>query len=120
MTRSFRVIFLLLLFFFNCSTPETSKKQASDQLTSFINEFASVNPDTEGLVKEMSAASFNEELKKTKDQLRLLRNIDPALLSGDDLIDWKFAQSILVGRKLQQERIKPWKKNPRLYMSFTT
>ena len=67
----------------------------------------------------MSAASFEAALKKTKDQLIRLRSIDTARLTGDDLIDWKFAQSILVGRELEQERMQPWKKDPRLYMTFT-
>lgn len=68
----------------------------------------------------MSLNSFENQLKNTKEQLSKLRAIDSAKLSGDDLIDWKFAHSILTGRELEQEQMKSWKKDPRLYMAFTS
>ncbi|HEY5823928.1 MAG TPA: DUF885 domain-containing protein, partial [Cyclobacteriaceae bacterium] len=91
------------------------------QLSAFIEEFSPsagrrrVSPDD-----DMSAASFENQLKKTKEQLSKLRAIDSAKLTGDDLIDWKFAHSILTGRELEQEQMKSWKKDPRLYMAFTS
>ena len=109
---------LLLLFVFGCSSPEKKVETPSDQLTAFSNEFASSKEEDAGM-SDMSMAFFDAELKKTKEQLTKLRSIDNAPLNGDDLIDWKFSQSILVGRELQQEKMQPWKKNPRLYMAFT-
>ncbi len=68
----------------------------------------------------MSKASFEASLQKTKEQLVRLRSIDSAELQDDDLIDWKFSHSILAGRELEQEKIQAWKKDPRLYMAFTS
>lgn len=67
----------------------------------------------------MSMESFEKALQKTRDQLTSLRAIDTTQLKGYDLIDWKFAQSILVGRELDQSALQSWKKDPRVYMTFT-
>lgn len=114
-----RVALVLLLFLNSCSSPETVRSRTRGQLTTFITEFNSSDTNSDEDASDLSEASFAFELKKTKDQLSKLRSIDHTLLSGDDLIDWKFAQSILVGRELAQENIQSWKKNPRLYMIFT-
>ncbi len=118
MTQSFRIFFLLLLLLCRCSAPEKQENSSSGKLRVFIDEF--VTSKVEAASKsEMNAAFFLLQLQKTKGQLATLRSIDPLELKGDDLIDWKFAQSILAGRELQQEKMLPWKKNPRLYMTFT-
>lgn len=67
---------------------------------------------------EMSAAFFENRLQQTADQLGRLTAIDSGKLRGDDLIDWKFARSILVGQQLERER-KLWQKDPRVYLTFT-
>ncbi len=118
MTRATRFLLITLLFLGQCTTPEKSQDPASDQLNGFIAEFVASKEDDEEK-KEMSAMFFASQLQTTKDQLVALRRIDPLKLSGDDLVDWKFAQSILRGRELQQEKMQAWKKNPRLYMTFT-
>lgn len=112
---------LLTLFAFQCSSKkEVTEPDASIQLQEFIKTMSPSHGRGRGAENdEMSAASFEAALKKTKDQLTRLRSIDTARLTGDDLIDWKFAQSILVGRELEQDRMQPWKKDPRLYMTFT-
>lgn len=118
MTQSFRIFFLMLLLLCRCSAPEKQENSSSGKLRVFIDEF--VTSKVEAASKsEMNAAFFLLQLQKTKGQLATLRSIDPLELKGDDLIDWKFAQSILAGRELQQEKMLPWKKNPRLYMTFT-
>jgi uncharacterized protein (DUF885 family) len=111
------VITLGSLLILSCKSENGNS--ATDQLTAFIQDFTSQNGSPRAVTNEMSATYFAEELKNTKDQLQRLRKIDNTQLSGDDLIDWKFAQSILVGRELEQEKMMPWKKNPRLYMVFT-
>ncbi|MCE2994379.1 MAG: DUF885 family protein, partial [Flammeovirgaceae bacterium] len=113
----------LLLFFciFACQSPSDNKAvSAADQLAQFLETFSSSpgrgrkKPDD-----DLSKSSFDAALTKTKEQLATLRTIDSAQLKGDDLIDWKFAQSILVGRELEQEKMQAWKRDPRLFMTFT-
>lgn len=96
-----------------------NENTAADQLGRFITKFTSESGNQGAVTNDMSASYYAEQLKDTKAQLNQLREIDPDELKGDDLIDWKFAQSILVGRELEQEKMMPWKKNPRLYMAFT-
>lgn len=45
--------------------------------------------------------------------------MDTSQLKGDDLIDWKFGQSILAGKEIEQAQMQSWRKDPRLYMTFT-
>lgn len=124
MTRStMKKVFLTLFTFIllQCSSnKEIATPDASIQLQEFIETMSSSHGRGQGAENdEMSAVSFEAALNNTKDQLIRLRSIDTTQLAGDDLIDWKFAQSILVGRELEQERMQPWKKDPRLYMTFT-
>ena len=113
------VLAFLLLFLDSCFSSEAVRNKTRQQLATFILEFNSSDTNSDESLSDLSEASFAFELKKTKDQLTKLRNIDHTRLSGEDLIDWKFVQSILAGRELAQENIQPWKKNPRLYMTFT-
>lgn len=104
----------------SCTKPKEEKNEAVDQLNTFIQEFTADLQDEDGPVtNDMSEDYFKEELAKTKILLAQLRSIDTTHLTGDDLIDWKFAQSILAGKELDQAKMQRWKKNPRLYMAFT-
>lgn len=119
MKKVFLILFTLILL--QCSSnKEIATSDASVQLQEFIKTMSPSQGRGQGEEHdEMSAVSFEAALKHTKDQLIRLRSIDTPELTGDDLIDWRFAQSILVGRELEQERMQPWKKDPRLYMMFT-
>lgn len=100
--------------------PSQSPEEASKLLAEFVKEMTPSRGRGQGLALDsMSVNSFARALAKTKDQLVRLRAIDPNQLSGDDLIDWKFAQSILVGRELDQEKYQPWRRDPRQYITFT-
>lgn len=113
---------ILLLLLYGCGTdkPKQTPEEAKDSLTNFVKEMTPSRGRGQGLASDsMSVESFGRALQKTKDQLARLRTIDTAALKGDELIDWKFAQSILVGRELDQEKYQPWKRDPRMYMTFT-
>ena len=111
------IVAIGLLLFQSCTSEK--EKSAEELLTEFITDFTSGSGTQRAVTNGMSASYFAEQLSNTKAQLQRLRKIDLAQLTGDELIDWKFAQSILVGRELNQEKMMPWKKNPRLYMAFT-
>ncbi len=98
----------------------TKEQEAVARLTDFVSELSPSRGRGQGLaLDEMSSGSFAAGLQKTRDQLATLRGIDSAALKGDDLIDWKFAHSILIGRELDQSANQSWKKDPRVYMTFT-
>jgi len=108
--KSFALIGLCLIVLTNCNTKsnEAASAEAARQLTDFANQLSPSRGRGQGMAADsMSAESFGRALQKTKDQLTTLRAIDTSLLRGDDLIDWKFAQSILVGRELDRRIISP-------------
>ena len=119
--RLLRLLPAAVLLMSGCSEKKpTAKEIAVRQLADFVSELSPSRGRGQGLaLDDMSPASFDEGLKKTKGQLQKLRSIDTTLLTGDDLIDWKFAQSILVGREIEQGVTKPWQKDPRIFMVFT-
>jgi len=90
---------------------------ASAQLNAFIDGFVA---ERRGQTPpgDLSAQYYDDQLKATKAALAQLRSIDRTHLSIDESIDARFAESVLVGRELVQERMQPWKKDPRVYMSF--
>ena len=96
------------------------ERAAVAKLAEFVNTMSPSRGRGQGMgMSDMSAGSWAKTLQTTREQLSTLRSIDSASLHGDDLIDWKFAQSILVGRELDQSAIQPWKKDPRIYLAFT-
>ena len=117
--RKILLAFVVLAIGCRNSTPDPQEISSTTQLNSFIENF-DPSPGWGGLPEgsDFSAAGFEEAHKKTQQQLLDLRAIDTAQLSFDDQIDWKFAQSILVGLELEQGQMKYWKKDPRSYMAF--
>ena len=113
------VLTVIVIILCGCENKPT-EQSASSALQEFVTSLTPSRGRGQGLaLEEMSTASFAAGLEKTRGQLVKLRSIDPALLVGDDLIDWKFAQSILVGREIEQGTTEPWKKDPRIYITFT-
>ena len=92
------------------------RSSASEELAAFIDAFAT--PERRDLSGDMSADAFAEELQETRAFLDQLRLIDVAELSVDERIDWRFAESILLGREIEQNRIQSWKKDPRVYLQL--
>lgn len=92
--------------------------EASAQLAAFIDGFVGEGRGQPAPAGDLSAADFASRLQQTKASLGRLRAIDRAKLSAEEAIDWRFAESVLVGRELAQERMQFWKKDPRVYMPF--
>jgi uncharacterized protein (DUF885 family) len=115
-----RILVFWIACLLACQPTKENKKNPSDELKALLAE---VNPSRIrglGLVKnDLSVTSFDSALSKTKKQLTSLEAMDTSQLKGNDLIDWKFGQSILAGMEIEQARMQLWRKDPRLYMTFT-
>ena len=96
--------------------PQAGAGDASARLLAFVDDFVSAKHLEQ--TNDLSAASFAKQLEETRGYLIRLRQIDRSKLSLDDVIDWRFAESILIGRELAQSRMQYWKKDPRIYMTF--
>jgi uncharacterized protein (DUF885 family) len=123
--RGYYTIFILLAFgLFNCGTPEGNRVPSTAEteaikLKEFADNLAPSGSRHQVAENDLSDASYAETLRKIHEQIEELSSIDTALLVEDDLIDWKFAFSILAGRRINEEHIQPWKKDPRIYLGFT-
>jgi uncharacterized protein (DUF885 family) len=90
-------------------------RTAAARLHAFLEEFANGGTETS---LDLSAGAFRRKLATTSAKLQLLRAIDRKLLTGDDLLNYRFAESLLVGQLLEQER-KLWSMDPRVYLPFS-
>lgn len=117
------------LLFTGCgrdTSPETRASQAdsvteqaadpSGDFSAFVDDFLASGEQERR--SDLTRAHFAAELAQTRENLARLRGIDPAQLSFDDQLDWKFAQSILRGREIWQQQVKNWRYDPRVYLKF--
>ncbi len=93
-------------------------EKPSIQLEQLVSELTDEAPSAIA-DRDFSQAYFERELTRTKQWIEKLERIDTSALTPDELVDWKFARSILAGRELEQAEMEHWKKNPRIFMAFT-
>ena len=94
------------------SLADSSKfKELVEQFNNKSND-QTFNPDRSG------ETYIFKKLEETKKELESLRSIDINKLSDKDQIDYKFIESILVGKEIEYEEIQSWKMDPRDYMNF--
>ena len=111
-----RRAFVLLGLIILAASVGSGQPSGSAALDAFIDDF--VASSGRGSVRDYSARSFGEEAERTRNQLTALRAIDRSALSPDEQIDWRFAESILLGRSIEEERIQSWKRDPRVYLAL--
>ena len=90
--------------------------RAAAELHAFLEEFATTRVGQASL--DLSAGAFRRKHKTTSAKLQRLRAIDRNALQGDDLLNYRFAESLLVGQLLEQERML-WSMDPRVYLPFS-
>jgi uncharacterized protein (DUF885 family) len=88
------------------------------RLHAFLEVFAATAAAEEDSAPDLSAAAFRRKLKATSAKLQRLRAIDRKAVKGDDLLNYRFAESLLVGEVLAQERML-WSMDPRVYLRFS-
>ena len=116
---SFLLLTPLVGLFLSCK-PAAEPKQASLQFGSFIDGFGpSSGRGRRPPLDDLSDSSFRAALAVVNEQLNTLTAIDTSQLGEEERIDWKFAHSLLSGRKLELGTMKYHEKDPRLYMLFT-
>ena len=90
------LIILTLLLAGSCKPSDDRQQTASEDFHQLLAELTPSRMRGLGLVEnDMSKASFDSLANITQRQLAELNSFDSTQLTGDDLIDWKFAHSIL-------------------------
>lgn len=114
-------LFLLGFLVATCSPrPSEKEAKAQEQLINFLDSFEGTSGrGKRPALDSLSEQSFARALQKVRQGLQQLESIDTLQLKGDDLIDWKFAHSILSGQELEIGSMRFYHRDPRIYMGFT-
>ena len=111
--------FLLITFlFFIQSSCSNNNYPDKEKFHEFVKSFNSLESNSSFNTNRMSESFLLNQLKETKDRLANLRSINKDVLDFEDQIDYKFIESIIVGKEINSEYYRPWKKDPRKYMNF--
>ena len=95
---------------------QTTEADAASQLGVFLEGFTAT--DLEEVSRDVSAGAFTRRQRTTSAKLRRLRAIDRGALKHDDLLNYRFAESLLVGQVLEHSR-QLWTMDPRMYLPFS-
>ena len=106
-------LFVLLLLFgcVNNSTKEIDFKEFVDSFNNKKNNFSNTR-------NRLSEEYIFSQLSEVKNELNELRSVVYEDLSNEEKVDYKFIESILVGKEIRYEDIQSWKRDPRDYMNF--
>jgi hypothetical protein len=80
--------------------------------TAFVERFLAEQDH----VGDLSAASFGDDLVRTRAELAELRAMDASRLAADDAIDRRFVETLLARREIEQAQMRRWRMDPRIYM----
>ncbi len=107
-------IILFISFLIGCNENYNDEKKFND----FVESFNSKSDNLTFNVDRLSEDVILQQLSETKEKLKSLRTIDINALEKETKVDYKFIESILVGKEIEHEEIQSWKKDPRDYMNF--
>ena len=105
------VLVLLLFGCVNDSTKEIDFKEFVDSFNNKKNNFSNTN-------NRLSEEYIFSQLSEVKNELNKLRSVVYEDLSNEEKVDYKFIESLLVGKEIRYEDIQSWKRDPRDYMNF--
>jgi len=112
--RIFFVFSFILIGLIGCKENYNDEKKFND----FVESFNSKSDNLTFNVDRLSEDVILQQLSETKEKLKILRTIDINALEKETKVDYKFIESILVGKEIDLEEIQSWKRDPRDYMNF--
>ena len=112
-------IYIASIFvFLSCTYNNDRSKDQNQKFSLFVENFNNKENNYSNSLNRLNEKNILDELNQVKKELNNLRSINIDSLSNDNIIDYKFIESILVGKEIQYEYIKSWEKDPRDYMNF--
>ena len=112
-------IYIASIFvFLSCTYNIDRSKDQNQKFSLFVENFNNKENNYSNSLNRLNEKNILDELNQVKKELNNLRSINIDSLSNDNIIDYKFIESILVGKEIQYEFIKSWEKDPRDYMNF--
>ena len=107
----FLTFYLILSGCINESKTDRDFNKIVESFTSKKNNFSKTS-------NRLSEEYIFSELSVVKNELNKLRSVLYENLSNEEKVDYKFIESLLVGKEIQYEDIQSWKRDPRDYMNF--
>ena len=107
----FLTFYLILSGCINESKTDGEFKKIVESFTSKKNNFSNTS-------NRLSEEYIFFQLSEVKNELNKLRSVVYEDLSNEEKVDYKFIESLLVGKEIQYEDIQSWKRDPRDYMNF--
>ena len=107
----FLTFYLILYGCINESKTDGDFKKIVESFTSKKNNFSNTP-------NRLSEEYTFSQLSEVKNELNKLRSVVYEDLSDEEKVDYKFIESLLVGKEIRYEDIQSWKRDPRDYMNF--
>ena len=95
-----------------------NESKTDREFNKIVESFTSKKNNFSKTSNRLSEEYIFSELSVVKNQLNKLRSVLYEDLSNEEKVDYKFIESLLVGKEIQYEDIQSWKRDPRDYMNF--
>jgi uncharacterized protein (DUF885 family) len=95
------------------ATPHSTSQ--SETLETLISRYVERRADG---MSDLSADAIERRIASDKELLAQIQRIDPHALAAEQQVDWRLLVGQLEGSIFEQETLRPWEKNPELYLPF--
>ena len=114
--KKVQIITLTLSLFFVIGCVNNSIN--NEKFKKIVESFTNKENNFTNTINRLSEDYIFSELSKVKSNLKELRSVDFENLLKEEKVDYKFIESLLVGKELDYEEVQSWKRDPRDYMNF--
>ena len=95
-----------------------NESKTNGDFEKIVEFFTSKKNNFSNTPNRLSEEYIFSQLSEVKNELNKLRSVVYEDLSNEEKVDYKFIESLLVGKEIRYEDIQSWKRDPRDYMNF--
>ena len=110
--------FIFFLTFYLILSGCINESKTDGEFKKIVESFTSKKNNFSNTPNRLSEEYIFSQLSEVKNELNKLRSVVYEDLSDEEKVDYKFIESLLVGKEIQYEDIQSWKRAPRDYMNF--
>ena len=110
--------FIFFLTFYLILSGCINESKTDGEFKKIVESFTSKKNNFSNTPNRLSEEYIFSQLSEVKNELNKLRSVVYEDLSNEEKVDYKFIESLLVGKEIQYEDIQSWKRDPRDYMNF--
>ena len=110
--------FIFFLTFYFILSGCINEYKTDGDFKKIVESFTSKKNNFSNTPNRLSEEYMFSQLSAVKNELNKLRSVVYEDLSDEEKVDYKFIESLLVGKEIRYEDIQSWKRDPRDYMNF--